>query len=373
MRKPKARQDFPRLLDLLYEGMLDDTAWSRGLTQLSDHFGGATLALFSVIPATNAVLRYDVIRNDPDAMRDYQEKWILHDDRHSAGLTCQVSEPQTERMLVDVPQLRRSQFHHEFLNRWRVQYFMATWLVRDTGRGVVLSLGHDPRHGEFSDRERDGMRVLVPHLRRILEVKDRLQIAQVLPRTFLDVTDRLPFATLFVAADFSIIECSRAAGDLLATRDGIHADDGRLGFTRSVEARAFARMLVTDTSLGNIEDCMRVPRRRGPPITLLVLPINRRQSTWISVPARWLVLIFDPLRATAPDHRRLQLALGVTPAEAALAGRVAAGLSVTEAARELNISLNTARTQLKSVYSKTGTRSQAQLTRLILSGPALLS
>lgn len=361
------------LLDTLYEGMLDEAAWSRALTQLSDCFGGATLALFSVIPSTNAVLRYDVTRNDPDAMRDYQENWIHRDPRHAAGLTCAVGEPQTERMLVDVRRLRRMPLHHEFMERWRVPYFMATWLVREPARGAVITLCNDTRHGEFSDAERSSMRALVPHLRRILEVKDRLQLANVVPRSLLDTTDRLSFATLFLGADLTILEASRAAADLLAARDGIHADGNRLGFVRGGDAAAFVRMLDTSTSLRGDADCHVVARRRGPPLSLLVLPIAATQSPWLGVPARWMVLVFDPLHAKLPDRHRLQLALGISAAEAALAQLIASGQSVTQAALELGITRNTARTQLKSIYSKTGTRSQSQLARLVLTGPAMLS
>ena len=358
------------LLDSLYEGMLDDAAWARALTKLSDRFGGATLALFSVIPATNAVLRYDVTRNDPDAMRDYQENWIHRDSRHEAGLTCAVGEPQTERMLVDVRKLRRTALQHEFMERWRVPYFMATWLVREPARGAVITLCNDARHGEFSDDERADMRALVPHLRRILEVKDRLQLARVVPQSLLEATDRLPFATLFLAGDLSILEGSRAATELLAARDGIHADGGRLGFARNVDATAFLRMLGTE--LGGSGDCQVITRRRGPPLSVLVLPIPTSQSLWLGLPARWMVLIFDPLRANLPDRRKLQLLLGISRAEAALAQLIATGYSVTRAAQELNVTRNTARTQLKSIYSKTGTRGQAQLARLILTGPAML-
>lgn len=365
--------ELPGLLDALYEGMLDDAAWSSALSKVSDHFGGATLALFSVIPSTNEVLRYDVTRNDPDAMRDYQQNWIEHDPRHAAGLTCRVGEPQTERMLVDVRKLRRTSFQHEFLTRWRVPYFMATWLVRDPMRGAVITLCNDTRHGEFSDAERGDMRVLVPHLRRILEVKDRLQLANVVPRALLDATDRLPFATLFLGQDLTILESSRAANELLSARDGIHADGGQLGFVRSNDAAAFIRMLKTDTALPGGAECLAVARRRGPPLSLLVLPVEGGRSSWLGLPARWMALIFDPLRANVPDRQKLRLMLGISAAEAALAHHLVAGRSVTEAARELNITRNTARTQLKSIYSKTGTRSQAQLTRLVLTGPALLA
>ena len=56
----------------------------------------------------------------------------------------------------------------------------------------------------------------------------------------------------------------------------------------------------------------------------------------------------------------------LTYAEARMAGRLAAGLSVAEIASEFNVSIATLRTQLSSVFDKTGTRRQADLVRLLL-------
>jgi DNA-binding CsgD family transcriptional regulator len=65
--------------------------------------------------------------------------------------------------------------------------------------------------------------------------------------------------------------------------------------------------------------------------------------------------------------------LGISAAEAALARLIATGMSVSRAAETLGISRNTARTQLKSIYAKTGQNTQARLVARILTGPALLT
>ena len=49
------------------------------------------------------------------------------------------------------------------------------------------------------------------------------------------------------------------------------------------------------------------------------------------------------------------------------------GLSIIEAATELGISENTARVQLRSVFTKTGTHRQADLMRLVLTSLAIIA
>ena len=64
---------------------------------------------------------------------------------------------------------------------------------------------------------------------------------------------------------------------------------------------------------------------------------------------------------------------GLTPSEARLAFHLVTGETLRSAAAELHISYETARTQLKNIFSKTGTCRQAELVAVIvLAFPALL-
>jgi DNA-binding CsgD family transcriptional regulator len=64
---------------------------------------------------------------------------------------------------------------------------------------------------------------------------------------------------------------------------------------------------------------------------------------------------------------------GLTPSEARLALHLITGETLRSAAAELHISYETARTQLKHIFSKTGTCRQAELVAVIVTAfPALL-
>ena len=85
------------------------------------------------------------------------------------------------------------------------------------------------------------------------------------------------------------------------------------------------------------------------------------------------VCVFDPELENRPDLDSLRVVHGLTPAESRLAGLFVAGHSLEEAAKRLSISIHTARTHLKRILSKTRTRRQSALVRLLLLGPAALS
>ena len=56
---------------------------------------------------------------------------------------------------------------------------------------------------------------------------------------------------------------------------------------------------------------------------------------------------------------------GLTRAEQRLLALLAAGSSLTEVAETLNISIHTARTQLKAIQQKTGWHTQSEIARMV--------
>jgi DNA-binding CsgD family transcriptional regulator len=83
------------------------------------------------------------------------------------------------------------------------------------------------------------------------------------------------------------------------------------------------------------------------------------------------VWISDPNDKPLSRSTRIQALFGLTNAEASLTCGIARGMSLTEIADTRKISRHTVRNQLKSVFTKTGARSQADLVRLVLSCPDL--
>jgi DNA-binding CsgD family transcriptional regulator len=69
--------------------------------------------------------------------------------------------------------------------------------------------------------------------------------------------------------------------------------------------------------------------------------------------------------------RRLEIMYEMTAAEAQLTEALVNGKSLQEFADSRRVSMNTVRTQLKSASAKTGARRQADLVRMILTGPAI--
>ncbi len=85
------------------------------------------------------------------------------------------------------------------------------------------------------------------------------------------------------------------------------------------------------------------------------------------------IFISDPELVILSNEERLLQLYGLTRAESRLAAKIAQGRSLEEAAAMLNITTETARSYIKRILGKTGTKRQVELVRLLLLSPAHLS
>ena len=118
------------------------------------------------------------------------------------------------------------------------------------------------------------------------------------------------------------------------------------------------------------EGLLHIQRAGGKrPLSLVLAPIPTATNTWVAREPRWLLLVFDPDQRTSLSTDLVQQDLNLSPREADVAVRLAAGMSLQSIARELNVSLQTVRAHLKAVFQKTQLHTQADIVRRIVTGP----
>lgn len=150
-----------------------------------------------------------------------------------------------------------------------------------------------------------------------------------------------------------------------------YLDNGRLkvanGVLRAHSAaetialhRLIARCTWEDVDAGSAAAC----RVGEPPLSLLIAPLKAAAANDQDAPAA-IVFVLDPEQVKSPTPKQLRDQFGLTAAEAVLALAVAEGQGLRACATHLRISETTARTHLRRVFEKTGTRRQAELVRLI--------
>lgn len=180
----------------------------------------------------------------------------------------------------------------------------------------------------------------------------------------------LPCGVLLLDARAAVLFASARATGLLRGRPGVFMEEGRLKSLRGVEDRTLMRCLSRLLAPGaeSTALCVDVPAQGAQrPIRLLLM----RAGVQTGGPAAVLALAFEQNPPGAlPGRDLLREIYGFSPAEAELASLLLAGQSLGEAARSRSVSMNTARSQLKLVLRKTGSRNQSDLMRTLIAGPA---
>lgn len=249
-------------------------------------------------------------------------------------------------------------------------------LVGQSDLGSTLKAGvalhRADRAGRYDPTDIEQFKVINAHVRRALAVGARLGSLATQQQLTAELLDQSASAIVLLDADGRVVFMNRAAEQLKDGVDGVRiaADGVRLALReeRAQLQALIGRVIAARRPTGEV---MRVSRPSGRhPYSILVSGVAEPPAALTAFRPAVCVLISDPARSAGPPPAHLQALFGMTPAEARLAVRLAAGETLQSAAHELGITYGTARSRLTDIFEKTETRSQGQLIKLMLSSGA---
>lgn len=166
-----------------------------------------------------------------------------------------------------------------------------------------------------------------------------------------------------LAPDGSVRWASTEALERLPEDDDLVIRNGKLRVRNAAGQR---RLIAALAWAGNVDSGYN-PQRGSMPIIIDAGEGVPTRVWWVMVDAGTIYFLMDELSMTG---ERLDIAaaiFGLSTGQRRLAGLIADGRSLPEAAREMGISANTAKTHLQRIYDKTGVHNQPALIRVLLS------
>lgn len=353
---------------------------NQGLTQVledSDHWRSVLVDLVSAFKAMGASILPAAPRPDfwwspsmDAAFAEYlKEGWaeIGRDPykrtirRHQKGLVSTDNHVYTEDERI----------RHPYKNDFMVRHKLGPWLGAPVSIGNELysiSFHADIGAPEFTPEDAAALAQFAPRISELATLS-----AQIARGTLQGVTGALEhLGKPALALDLS--------GRVLAANpgaEGLMTDDFMIsqGSLRISDRKAASQLeaLVSYARWHPDGVALKAPvilvqRESAPAVLMRALPIDAAARCYF-LGAR-LLLLLAPVGASPRVHQgSLQTAFGLTAAEARLAVRLSQGEAIAEAADALAISKETARTQAKAVYSKTGVHRQSELVAMLLSLP----
>jgi DNA-binding CsgD family transcriptional regulator len=211
---------------------------------------------------------------------------------------------------------------------------------------------------------------LLPMLQKSVAAKKRLSILSDREDISSKAFDCIPHGVLTLAPDRAMISKNLKAKELLADGSIISMQEGKLVFGDSLLQGEFEEQLalIEDFPVGRLGDYAwykSVAGKGGLLLTMRALSHDLwRIESSVSNRAA-VITLGDAEHSSAPGEAKLRNFYHLTPAQARFANQLLISGGVEAASEVLNISVHTARSHLREIYTKVGVNNMAQLFRQI--------
>ncbi len=375
---PLSQDQFSELVGLIYEGPLEPVPWSSAMELMRDYLGANWVTL--ILRPASINQRAILVRSGEQGPELYTAGY---NQFQTFSLDPFVGLPPDQVVTVDeMIDTRRwisGEFYKQFIAPNNIRYILGSDIRAEGGAECRLRITRPSKGKDFTQQDKDFCRQLLPHLKRSVKLRSRVEGIESERRMYAVAMDRMQIGTVVLNEQGAIVRCNSVAEGILAEKDGILSVKGRLHAEYALEDRELQRLIraglsMTARSAPVITEAISLTRPSGQPkLGVLVRSIHASEVSEANDWPQVAVFIRDPKHQPHPSHELVRRLFGFTSAEVSLALLLTNGLTLEEAAAELNIRKNTARAHLRSIFSKTGVTRQTMLVRLLLNSVASVS
>ncbi|MEJ0015626.1 MAG: hypothetical protein WDN25_03515 [Acetobacteraceae bacterium] len=284
--------------------------------------------------------------------------------------------------IVPLSQLLRSEYFNDYASRYGQHHMIGGKIALQ--QPLPIGLHRDAAAGAFTATERRTLELVLPHLQRALQVRSRMELdrhAQIAGHTALDA---LSLCVIVVDASMRVLHANTAAATLTAgSRSGLRilaTGPGRLRLAaRHRDDNRNLERLVAAAAAGRPGGAMRARMEEEVPdmasLAVLVSPAPTRfavaPTEALGEPGSGLaqgaamVVARELAQALRVRPDVLSELYGLTHAEAAVAVSLAGGVTAEDVARTRQVSLDTVRTQVRTVLRKTNAANLRDFERIL--------
>ena len=361
------------LVGMVYDAALDQRKWPTFLDAFAAAVGGCSAMLRSVDLQTHQAGFVASVGYDPAWQTAYCNHFVKLDYLTPALNHLPLSEVRSDEQVISQAEQRKTELYNDYIIPQDKVHALGSLLVKDGSHTLLFAAQRGKRAGAFGEEQARLMGILAPHVTRAVQVHRRISSLTVEKEWALGALDQLRMGVILTNRSGAPLFVNQAAEQLLALGQGIDARQGQLALPKAPET-AKLYQLIADAAQGapgaNRGGDMRIALPGGDFLHCLVMPIPLELSARLDVAlASGCVAIFlsRPNSLQLPPQRLAAL-YGLTPAEARLASKLVALKSVEQAADELFVTVHTARSHLRSIFAKTGSKSQSELLMLLATG-----
>jgi len=347
---------FDRLVDEIYEAAIVPEHWKGVLDRLANFASAEGALLFAAAPGHPRWLSSDTIRSRI-------ELWVNSPYYQNNPRGQRLVPTREARFLTDLDaftpdELEREPYYTKFLRAHGLGWCVGTSVHSPAGDTLVLSIEKAYDKGPVPREVAEQLDPLRPHLARAALLSARIGFERI--RAGVDSLNLIGLPAAVLAHGRKVLAANEA---LLG-----YAPDIRIAAGAQLEiANQAAQSLFVAASEARSPSGRSIPVRKTRTRDAFVVHLLPMRGLGRDVfsGAEILLYVTPVILQPGPPPEILQALFDLSPAEARVAAKIAAGRSVDATAQELSVQANTIRMQLKAIFSKTGTSRQAELASLL--------
>lgn len=357
------------LIEKIYAAGFGEIGWDKVTGRVRDLLGCSVVAIHVDDTRRGEAIVGSTVGVDPEEEAKYEEyyvtrnPWVLRAAPFMATGRLLLGEA-----YVSQQELHCTEYYNDFARPNGLGRALAVCLHYEPDLLAFFSHFKSPGDGPFSDREVALVRTLAPHLQRASAASGTFHRLRAERELAVQALDALPRGAAILDARGHVVVMNRILERIVRAGDGISFQAHRLRFAHRSAQRALDSILAREgfDASGGVLRARRPSMAADYEVVVTRLPaLDEAPSVFSARRSRfgWLLMVSDPVREPVSALRGLRRMYGLTGAEAEVADLLVAGRSLPEIGELRNTSLNTVKTQVRSIHQKVDVSSRAELVR----------
>lgn len=362
------------LISLLYEAAIDSSYWQKAIGLCGQYVGGVDTQLFTIdkesnmpISAIAAETTFSLSNSD-----DYVNHYSLIDPRLQHLLSGSLGEWRSCYHHINSEHfVNHNEFYQDFFIPLGARYSMAS-RIEDNEKsysvmGIVRAVGQRP----FDEAEQLIAKRFTSHLQKALRLSKQTQALQMKAELGAMAIDALALSMIIVDSKATVLHSNAKAREFLSINSNeLIYRNGCLTSQHSKSRQQLLNLISSATSSKvKTGGAMALQCNKSVQVFITPLPAASKFSREWQIPLA-LVLVVE-IGKHISDLQLLAELYDLSPTELRVMTALLNGKSPENYACEAGVSINTVRTQLRSLFRKTGTRGQAELVVVLSQLPPL--
>jgi DNA-binding CsgD family transcriptional regulator len=359
-------EKYDHLIRAIYDGVLASDGWQPIMGEIRALTKTEVLALLLWDESTGVSMLGDQSGADPAEGEEYEAHYAFDDPGTPFIKRTPVGEWYFDRRDLSPQIIRAHPFYQDFLGKYGMRSIMWTKLMATDTTHAGLSFQGGQHRPAYSPEDIKAIEPLLPHLSHAMLLRWRYREVASMAQLGQQLLDRLTSPVLVLDSKARIVLTNAAGQTWLSKRRHLYSHHATLQQASPwPQLLNLARQICggQPMTVGSIA----LEAEDGASPTYLVgLPLREDHPLAVGWTRQLgIVVVHDPSTQRRPCRQLLRQLFGLTPAECRLVETLAEQHSLVNSASGLHISVETGRTQLKSIFLKTGSHSQSALMQLV--------